>query len=84
MEIEKLVDTVHTKEDLVQFLYSLARDLASNDKAWENPTLGGFLEACASWLEDSSLPNQAFDSRSPDSPTWKAFAHILAAGRIYE
>ncbi|MNW02728.1 hypothetical protein D3C71_1985600 [compost metagenome] len=76
MEIHELVNQVKSKEDLIYFLSQLRNDLNQNNRDWENQTLESYLEAMEAWLTDySNIPSQ---------PTWKTFADILYASKIYE
>jgi len=43
--------------------------------AWENTTLGEFLEALSPYVEDADLP---------DEPSSRTFAQLLAAASMYE
>lgn len=77
MEIHELVNQVKSKEDLIYFLSQLRNDLNQNNRDWENQTLESYLEAMEAWLTDYSNP-------PPSQPTWKTFADILYASKIYE
>lgn len=43
---------------------------------WENTTIDSYLDACASWAEDSE--------GLPSNPSWRAFAQFLYSGKFYE
>lgn len=69
-------DSVNTKYELISFLRSLRRDLQTNSKEWENPSLEMFLEAMEAWLSDTAT--------MPENHQWRTFATLLLAGRGYE
>ena len=76
MEIHEMIQKVKSKEDFIEFLSCLTKDLEKNHDEWENPTLERFLEAMGAWLIDSKSV--------PDQPTWRTLADILYASKIYE
>jgi hypothetical protein len=47
----------------------------SGNSEWQNGTIGSYLEAAASWAEDSAQFKE---------PSWKDFAKFLYAGKNYE
>ena len=80
---------VDDKQAFIRFLEAfradLVRELARPDEEvrwgagdWSHPDLDGFLETLAAWVADSGR----FDDL--DSASWKAFAEMLMAARIYE
>jgi hypothetical protein len=66
-----------TREDVVHTIYSLFLDLKANPDAWENPTLGRFLEAMGAWLDSARISQVA-------EPSWDLICDLLEAGKIYE
>jgi len=79
MELHKLVERVDSKETFLEFVTALRTDLAAHnsESSWENPDLKRFLEAMHRWSEDMG-------ERVPASPSWRTFADMLYAARIYE
>ena len=86
-----LLESVNSKESLLVFMKALeldrldedAKELASPSSpygsganGWENGTISSFIEAMHAWATDSS--------DLPESPSWRTFADILLAGKIYE
>jgi hypothetical protein len=50
---------------------------------WYNATIETYLEAALAWAQSTRM-GQALDLGLPAEPTWRAFAHFLYAGKIYE
>ncbi|MDP3502849.1 MAG: hypothetical protein Q8S33_21125 [Myxococcales bacterium] len=62
----------------------MADDLRANPAAWENRDLHSFLEAAASWLEDSDGYYRNIGKTPPATPSWSTLGEILQAARSYE
>jgi hypothetical protein len=84
MKIIEIINTISTREDLVNFLDVLKIDLDCHPEEWENISLEKFLESMAAWVR--SLDNYAKNTGDMESltPNWKTFAKILYAAKIYE
>jgi hypothetical protein len=89
-ELEPL-DTaqINSRESFVQFLNKLQADYQQHGKAWENQTLGDFLEALSRYAEDidgyySNLSRIGGESINADSASWRVFADMLRGATIYE
>ena len=82
--------SVVDRETFLVFLRELARDrevAAARERAkpnspygpdaggWENTSIEGYLESCAAWATDRPLAATA---------TWRVFAEVLLAGKLYE
>ena len=99
-ELENFYDGVDSKETFLALLSALRRDwelsreeeavhpsspYGPNARGWENPDLGRYLDAMADWLEsaDNYYRNtgQTVDS---SKPSWRLFADILMAAKVYE
>lgn len=78
------IKDVDSKERLADFVAALLRDLESNRKEWENVTLESFLEAMESWVRSMDNYYKNTGEPIPDTPTWRTFADILLAARVYE
>jgi hypothetical protein len=81
MDLSHAALTVESRTDLAKFLAELRADLSANPAAWENSTLGSFLAALASWLEDTEAHE---NFRRAAVPSWTTFAQMLVAARMYE
>jgi hypothetical protein len=84
MKLREMVASVQEKEDLVRFIRALAEDRHTRSQEWENPSLEQYLDALASWLEDSDGYYRNHGLDIPVTPTWKTFAEMLIAAKIYE
>ncbi len=80
MELHNKINNITDKNDLVDFVEALRKDLLSNPNEWENSTLERFLESLAQWLSD--IEDAHFEDQK--SPNWRMVAEILYAGKIYE
>ena len=74
-----MVERVDSKESFLEFVAALRADWESraSEPEWENPNLGRFLEAMQAWTEDQG-------ERVPASASWRTFADMLYAAKIYE
>lgn len=79
-----MVETVGTRDDLVQFIRALRTDLGVNEDEWENPTLDRYLEALAAWTNDMDGYFRNHDQVVPTEPTWGLVAQMLLAAHGYE
>lgn len=70
--IFSLYEKIKTRSDFEFFLKELIKNLQQED--WDNNTLPLYLEG---------LYGYNFDSEN-DPPSWKLFAEILLAARVYE
>jgi len=78
------IKDVNSKERLAEFVAALLQDLENNREGWENDTLDRFLEAMESWIRSMDNYYKNTDQPIPDTPTWRTFAEILLAARVYE
>jgi hypothetical protein len=66
-----------TRDDVVKAVRHLSVQLERNPQSWENPTLDRYLEAMASWREDSG--------KRDDQPTsWGLIIQMVQAAKIYQ
>ena len=85
-----LASTVATRADFARFVRALLADWEASAAAeaqapsapwsaasggWENPTLDRFLEALAAYADAQPLA---------EPPSWRSFAALLAAAKVYE
>jgi hypothetical protein len=76
-----MVDKVEASNDLADFVEALRKDLLEHgdeEEEWDNLTLERYLDAMESWIRDAL-------GKTPNStPSWRTFARILYASKIYE
>ena len=84
MIANKEIDSISTKEDLAEFLFFLRNDLIENPGGWENQTLDRYLDAMESWIRVIDAYSKNTGDAEALSPSWKTFAKILSAAKIYE
>ena len=92
MELHELADRVDSKETFLEFVAALRANWEASRaeegaqpslpysaaaRGWENPSLGPFLEAMHAWTEDMG-------DRVAAQPSWRTFAGMLMAAKIYE
>ena len=92
MELHEMIKRVDSKESFLEFVEALRADWAASRveeqaspsspyspdaRGWENPDLGRFLEAMQAWTEDMG-------ERVPAAASWRTFAEMLCAAKIYE
>jgi len=73
-ELNQIVQEIKSREDFEFFLEKLVTDYNKNKKDWQNDTLRSYLEALHGFNYNSDK----------DRPSWKAFAEMLLAARLYE
>jgi len=84
MEINKQVDGIESRQDLVEFIEALRNDLVQRSNEWENPTLERFLGALAAWTADLDGYFQNRGEQVPSEPSWRLVGNLLYAAKIYE
>ncbi|HEX8310488.1 MAG TPA: hypothetical protein VF614_04160 [Chthoniobacteraceae bacterium] len=92
MELHEQVQRVNSRETFLSFVSALRADWQASRveesdrptspyspgaRGWANPHLGNYLEAMHSWTEDMG-------ERIAEPPSWRTFADILYAAKIYE
>jgi len=78
------LDAIQSRPDLVEFIEAMLSDLKSNPDQWENADLTSFLDAMAAWINDMDGFYQNHGKQFSEDQSWKLFAEILFASRIYE
>lgn len=84
MELHEHAQRVQTKADLVEFVRALIDDHERERARWENETLPRYLDALASWVEDSDGYYRNQGRPIPLQPSWRDVAEMLYAAAIYE
>lgn len=78
------IESVESKEDWIDFIAELKRDLEVNKGEWENSDLASFLEAMGAWVADIDGYYKNQGRQVPENVPWKMFANILYAAKYYE
>ena len=84
------VRAISSREELAAFIQAISRDFESNAEAWENVTVGSFLEAMSAWLASADSWAENMIRLRPDlwldveTPSWQLFARALRVARTYE
>ncbi len=84
MKLHEKIESVHSKDHLVDFIVDLKADLKTNKADWENPNLEQYLDAMKAWLDSIENVYRNTGRELPSQPSWKTFAEILHAAKIYE
>ncbi|NBN65928.1 DUF7660 family protein [Pannonibacter tanglangensis] len=84
MDLNEKVNAVETRDDFIEFIGALRRDLKSCPDDWQNPTLDGFLEALAAWVQDMDGYYQNNSLPVTLLPNWKNVAEMMLAAKHYE
>jgi hypothetical protein len=84
MSLPERLEAIRSKEDLAEFVVALHGDFRANPTAWENDTLDRLLDAMQAWIRLLDAYYQNAGQECPEMPTWRTFAEILCAARIYE
>jgi hypothetical protein len=83
-EIVEKIKVLKTRDDFVEMVGLLIKDLENNPESWENLTLKDYLEAMANWTEDMGGYYINMNLPIPVNVDWKVFANILVAAKMYE
>jgi hypothetical protein len=85
MELEVIGSQVKSKEDFEEFLHLLLQDLREKRLAWENTDLESYLGGLHGFVLDlKGYYQNCGEVVDVSHPTWKMFADILLAARVYE
>jgi hypothetical protein len=83
-DLNIIVSHISTREDLSEFISSLANDFRDNASLWENGELGRYLDALAAWVEGMDGFYANMNEPFPDYINWKVFGQMLLAAKYYE
>ncbi|NBN79331.1 hypothetical protein GWI72_13725 [Microvirga tunisiensis] len=84
MDLNEKVNAVETRDDFIEFIGALRRDLKSSPDDWQNTTLDGFLEALAAWVQDMDGYYQNNSLPVTLLLNWKNVAEMMLAAKHYE
>lgn len=74
-DIYKYYNQIKNKKDFEYFLKLLIQNYEQANDEWDNNTLPDFLEG---------LYGYNYNSDNSEAPTWKSFADMLLAAKVYE
>ena len=80
--ISKRIEKIADKKAFLAFLDELNSSFLTNSEEWENRTIGEFLNAMQSWIEDYS--SSEFNDSDWGQVEYSLLARILYMGKIYE
>lgn len=80
--ISKRIEKIADKKAFLVFLDELNSSFLTNSEEWENRTIGEFLNAMQSWIEDYS--SSEFNDIDWGQVDYSLLARILYMGKIYE
>ncbi|NJM05942.1 hypothetical protein HC891_06680 [Candidatus Gracilibacteria bacterium] len=83
MDIED-TDAIQNHKDLTRFVLQLREEFLQDPQNWENRDLDSFLEALAAWIGSMENAYRNNNLPFPEPPSWRTFADMLLAARIYE
>lgn len=84
MNLTERLNTLSSREDFVEFLEALRKDLAHAPDGWENQSSPDYLEAIAAWTGSMRGYYRNKNPPEPASVNWKVLAEILLATKYYE
>ena len=83
-DIHDFAELVADRESFIFFVSRLSVDWKENPEDWSNCTLGSYLGAMASWVEDMDGYYENLGLPIPDNVNWRLFADFLMGARVYE
>jgi hypothetical protein len=84
-EFVEYAEGITSRIEFIEFTQRLLNNFRNHPEEWDNDTLANFLEGLAGFVRsmDGYYRNCAPDVDC-DVPTWRVFADILLAARVYE
>jgi len=77
-DIYDFQESIETKKDFEEFLKKLIADFKENKTNWENDCLHLYLDGLYGYNYGSG------DDSDEPKPSWKLFAEMLLAAKVYE
>lgn len=84
MDINKKINNIKSKKELVDFLDFLSKDRYKRGDEWENNTIEDYLASISSWIEDMEGYYENFNLPIPTNENWSFIATLFYVGKIYE
>ena len=79
-----MADSVGSRDQFVDFLVALRKDVVTHPEEWQNKTLDEYLEALSAWVQDMDGYYRNNNRPVPASPDWKNVAEMMLAAKHYE
>lgn len=77
-------NSVHTRQELADFLSTLAARVEGGRQLVENGDAASILEAASAWISDMDGYFENLGKEVPDEPNWSLVAMIFSASLVYE
>lgn len=86
VKLSELATAVQNRSDFLQFLLHLMENHKRYPDEWENDTIAFFLDSLQGWAQDAQgyYDNNGYSDINVEVPSWRAFADMLLAAKIYE
>lgn len=82
--MNEILKNVKSKEDLLEFINVLIKDLNEKPEEWEEKPVMSYLESMQSWIEDMEGYYINTKQDMPKDINWNFIATLLYVGKIYE
>lgn len=78
------INSIKSKEKLIEFLDFLSKDRHDKKGEWENNTIEDYLTSISSWIEDMDGYYINNNLPIPSNENWSFIATLFYVGKIYE
>ncbi|MFC0178757.1 DUF7660 family protein [Thorsellia kenyensis] len=78
------INSIKNKADFLFFINKLKQSLENELESWVNNDLSSYLEALSDWIEGIEQFYINTKQPIPENISWKVFADILMAAKMYE
>lgn len=82
--LQEFAARLETRQDFAEFLQLLAADLHKYPETWDNSTVSNFLNGMIGYSSSNGHYKFWGIDVDPQVPSWRVFADILMAGRVYD
>lgn len=82
--MNEVLNSTKTKEDFIEFINVLLRDINENPDEWQDKHVISYLESIQSWVEDMEGYYSNTKQEIPREINWNFIATLLYVGKIYE
>jgi len=84
MNLTEQLNSISSRQELVEFIMALIADYENNSASWENKDLPNYLDGLAGWTQDMQGYFHNIGEEMPEQPSWALFAAMLLAAKDYE